>query len=134
MVEEIGPWASPIFCPVLTLSPTLTTGLAGAPVCWDRGMTTFLGRDNSWIGSKEVIFSSGGWTPPRKVLILIFYSLFVLISAKSVSDGADRRVFCVFSVKFCALAVAIRGSASSNIFFQFQGVSPVSLRGDHQRT
>ena len=71
MVEEIGPWAAPIFCPVFILSPTLTTSLAGTPVCWDRGMTTFLGRGNSWMGFWEVIFSSGGWTPPRKVLILM---------------------------------------------------------------
>ncbi len=34
---------SPIFCPRVTVSPTLTQATAGAPMCWDRGIVTFAG-------------------------------------------------------------------------------------------
>ena len=36
---DTKPAASPIFCPASTRSPFATTGLAGAPICWDNGNT-----------------------------------------------------------------------------------------------
>ena len=42
-LAEINPFACAINDPVLTLSPTLTMGSDGAPVCWDKSNIAFLG-------------------------------------------------------------------------------------------
>ena len=42
-LAEIAPLASPTSCPFLTLSPTATTGNAGAPMCCDMLMYTLAG-------------------------------------------------------------------------------------------
>ena len=42
--------ASPISCPMFTWSPTATTGLQGAPMCRDMGITTCAGGGSFSIG------------------------------------------------------------------------------------
>ena len=34
---------SPTTCPTATVSPTLTVGIQGAPICWDMGSRIFSG-------------------------------------------------------------------------------------------
>ena len=43
MAAEIVPAGSAIFCPLSTLSPTVTQAIAGAPICWPKGTTNFSG-------------------------------------------------------------------------------------------
>ena len=49
---------SPIFCPIVTVSPTCTIGLQGAPMCWDRGMDTVLGGVKTSIRQRLVFLYS----------------------------------------------------------------------------
>ena len=59
--------ASPTICPTVTLSPTATQGLQGAPMCRDMGITTRAGGGSSSIGFLLVAaFWSLGWMPPKK--------------------------------------------------------------------
>ena len=56
-VPEVGacsgtltvPWASAIFCPLSTRSPTATQGSAGAPRCWLSGRISRAGSGAGWI-------------------------------------------------------------------------------------
>ena len=67
MGAETKPPASAMSWPTLTLSRILTTGFAGAPMCWDRGMTTMSGTGAVSMGRASVeAFACGGCTPPAK--------------------------------------------------------------------
>ena len=60
-----GPCASAIICPPRTLSPTSTTGRAGAPICCVTGRTSLLGISQSLTHPGfDMSFRSGGWIPP----------------------------------------------------------------------
>ena len=61
------PRGSAIGCPFRTRSPRATTGAAGAPMCWDSGITSSGGMPASAIGTrKDWCLFSGGWMPPWK--------------------------------------------------------------------
>jgi hypothetical protein len=50
MLAEINAALLAIKVPTLTVDPFSTTGMAGAPRCWDRGILTSLGRGRVFIG------------------------------------------------------------------------------------
>ncbi len=61
---------SPIFWPANTRSPVSTRGCAGAPACWDSGMTTSLGNPASSTGcAAEALFLCGGKMPFAKLRV-----------------------------------------------------------------
>ena len=67
-VALMDPWASPINWPLPTRSPTPTSGLAGAPICCWRGMTSKGDRGAVARGAAlDRAFSSGRCRPPWKV-------------------------------------------------------------------
>ncbi len=65
---EIKPLASPIICPIFTVSPTDTVGVAGAPICWLMGKTSSSFGIMTRIGVSILnSFPSYGCAPPLKV-------------------------------------------------------------------
>ena len=81
ILAETNPFALAISCPLSTLSPISITGTAGAPICWDTGITTsFPGFTFLTATSFESSFPSYGWTPPLNVRIDIFLPLSIFYS------------------------------------------------------
>ena len=56
---------SPMTCPIFTVSPTLTVGVQGAPICWRIGKVTVSGAGKRFTGISLVCFSCETATPPR---------------------------------------------------------------------
>ena len=68
MQADINPPGSPIFCPTNTWSPFATSGLAGAPICWDSGKTISpfgCSTDTGLLIDSSL--PSYGWMPPLNV-------------------------------------------------------------------
>ena len=57
---EIGASVAPMSWPIFTVSPTLTTGWFGAPMCWTIGSTTSLGGAMGRTGDLAAVFSYSG--------------------------------------------------------------------------
>ena len=95
------PATSPSFCPIFTLSPTLTTGVAGAPICWESGMETLAGSGRRSVESAAVSLCSSRCVPPRKVNR--FIPLFLLPFFRSSRNG----VFVYYTMKksFCQFPI-----------------------------
>ena len=60
---DTKPPALPISWPTLTLSPGLTTGMAGAPMCMDIGISTVSGMGRRSAASSAVFLRFGTCTP-----------------------------------------------------------------------
>ena len=68
ILADINPLASPMICPIFTVSPTATTGVAGAPMCWLMENTSSSFGSITWIGLSILSsFPSYGCVPPLKV-------------------------------------------------------------------
>ena len=79
MGTDTAPPGSAISVPTLTVSPTLTTGLAGAPMCMDMGIVTVFGGSIRTADVLAVFFLWGTCTPLREkailsVTFLLFYT------------------------------------------------------------
>jgi hypothetical protein len=63
-LADINPSDLAMTCPVSTLSPLLTRGIAGAPECCETGIETLSGTGSCSIRTPAVNLLSGGWIPP----------------------------------------------------------------------
>ena len=99
MLAEMNPAACPISCPAFTRSPFFTVGMAGAPICWDRGIITCSGRGRTEMGACADNLFSGGCTPPiLKVLSTVLYFsgfliMFAVYASVVVASGVASVIF-----------------------------------------
>ena len=63
---ETNPPHSAILSPIATTSPTFTVGVAGAPICIDKGIVTELTSVRHAAGLSAVFFLCGVLTPFKK--------------------------------------------------------------------
>src|SRR5699024_4247446 len=76
---EHTPSPPPTFWPPLTVSPPLTRGEQGAPMCWDMGMITLEGAGiGTGAPPRDSALPSLGWIPPLKSCFILspLYSYF----------------------------------------------------------
>ena len=70
MNADTKPPGSATTWPTFTLSPTATTGFAGAPMCWDMDRYTVGASGSCSIAHSREILLSCGWTPPMENVLL----------------------------------------------------------------
>src|SRR5574344_49372 len=76
----MNPPGSAITCPVLTKSPTATTGFAGAPRSWAIETYHVGGTGSISIAHSRENFESSGWTPPMEKVNLLICRLLLICS------------------------------------------------------
>ena len=75
MFAETAPVADAMSWLATTLSPGLTAGVAGAPMCCEVDTASCAGRGISLSGDlAQSYFLSSGWTPPRKLKVFRMFT------------------------------------------------------------